>query len=103
MAGPKRPAKGRSVTEPIRTREEQRKIEADAEGRLQYVWLQVNAVENGEADGIKCPYCDSENPKGIDPLCCELLLKAIVAVLNRKEVVKASQDAHRILERALNN
>lgn len=91
------------MSEPIRTRQEQRKIEADAEGRIQYVWLQINQMENGEVDGIRCPYCDSENPKGIDPLCCELLTKAIIAVLNRKEVIKASQDAQRILDRALNN
>ena len=88
--------------EPI-SRAEQRKMEADAEGRVQYVWLQINRLEDGELDGIRCPYCDSDNPKGIDPLCCALLTQAVVAVLNRKEVIRASQDAHRILERALNN
>lgn len=91
------------MSEPIRTREEQRRMEADAQGRIQYVWSQINQIEKGELDGIKCPYCDSENPKGIDPLCCELLTKAIVVVLNRKEVVKASQAAAEILDRHVRN
>ena len=45
----------------------------------------VEAQIHGLAQIITCPYCGADNVEGNESLCCDLMGKAVAAVLDRLE------------------
>ena len=71
--------------------------------RLTKLSKQVRAMQAGKLAYLRCPYCKSDNPPGIDTLCCQLFTKALTAVLDRHAVQDQNERASRVIEAALRN
>jgi hypothetical protein len=66
--------------------------------RIEIVAANIAACERGESLFIPCPYCNALNKAG-EPLCCNLLAYAAMAVCSRQEVNDTLEIAERIAEK----
>lgn len=63
---------------------------------------QITACEQGRTNVITCPYCYQQNVEG-QPLCCNLMGRAVAAILLRKDLQEKAEQAERIAEKVSNN
>jgi len=84
--------------EPTYTPEEMKR---QSELKMEFLQREYWRVHQKKQDYMRCPYCLSENPIGIDPMCCPLFAKALKAILDRQEEVNRglgwAQHAQRML------
>jgi hypothetical protein len=71
--------------------------------RLQSIEEQILLMERGVQDWIGCPYCGMQNPRGIDPLCCELFQKGLTAVTERMFQQRNLEQFKKIVDRVQRN
>jgi hypothetical protein len=69
----------------------------DAADKLKDLEAQARLVRAGFADSIQCPYCGLYN-NGDPPICCQLYLKAMVAVCDRLDFEERAETADRIAQ-----
>lgn len=68
------------------------------EGKLQYVAAQIQACCDGMSTKITCPYCGAENEQKNEALCCDLMGKAVAAVIDRMETQDLLDQTARVAE-----
>ena len=73
-----------------------------AERRIENVYAQVKACDEGRTNVITCPYCGGLNKEDVD-FCCELFGQASIAALERLRVEQGIEVARKITERHANN
>lgn len=74
------------------------------EEQMQFVENQVEFCQQTDCEMIRCPYCGYRNVMSeSQTMCCELLAKAIDAVLDRQETKRKTQNTLAIVERVMNN
>ena len=73
-----------------------------SEQKIAYVEKQIAACKQGRQNSINCPYCDSQNIEG-NPLCCDLLGRAVAAILIRQDMKAKAEHAERIMEKVQSN
>jgi hypothetical protein len=71
--------------------------------KLQSVERQIATCELLGIYHLTCPYCDAENNAESEALCCELLGKAVKAILHRKELGDAIRELDALYEAASRN
>lgn len=71
--------------------------------RLQSIEEQILRMEQGGPQEIGCPYCGQLNPKGIEPLCCDLFTKALAVVVHRMMEERNLEHFQKIAERSQRN
>jgi len=69
-----------------------------AERRLENIYAQVKACDEGRTNVITCPYCGGLNKPDVD-FCCDLFGKASLAALERLRVEQSTQVVKRVMER----
>ena len=75
---------------------------SSAEKRMENVYAQVKACDEGRTNVITCPYCGGLNKEDVD-FCCDLFGKASVAALERIRVEQSKEVVERVMERHQNN
>ena len=73
-----------------------------AEKRIQNIYAQVKACDEGRTNVITCPYCGGLNKEDVE-FCCDLFGKASVAALERIRVEQSKEVVERVMERHHNN
>jgi hypothetical protein len=71
--------------------------------KLQSVERQIAACERFGVYSITCPYCGAENNAESEALCCELLGKAVKAILHRKAIQDRFRELDELYERVSRN
>ena len=61
-----------------------------AERRIENIYAQVKACDEGRTNTITCPYCGGINKEDV-PFCCDLCSKACIAALERLRVEQSTQ------------
>jgi hypothetical protein len=74
----------------------------NAEKRLENIYAQVKACDEGRTNTITCPYCAGINQDGVD-FCCKLFGQAAIAALERLRVEQATELCAKIASRHINN
>ncbi len=64
---------------------------------------QIIECAEGNSKEIICPYCGTVNVATNESLCCDLLGKAVVAILDRLRFLEAKGNVERILDQAARN
>lgn len=67
--------------------------------KIKSVEDQIALMDRGQLKILSCPYCDRENVKG-EPLCCNLLMLAVNAVLDSFEAEEQINRAAKIADKA---
>ena len=75
---------------------------SSAEKRMENIYAQVKACDEGRTNVITCPYCGGLNKEDVD-FCCDLFGKASVAALERLRVEQSREVVERVMERHQNN
>ena len=75
---------------------------SSAEKRMENIYAQVKACDEGRTNVITCPYCGGLNKEDVE-FCCDLFGKASVAALERIRVEQSKEVVERVMERHHNN
>jgi hypothetical protein len=71
--------------------------------KLQSVERQIATCELLGIYHLTCPYCGEENNANKEALCCELLGKAVLAILHRKAIQDHFRELDELYERVSRN
>ncbi len=77
-------------------------MSTSAELRMENVYAQVKACDEGRTNVITCPYCGGINKEDVE-FCCDLFGKASIAALERLRYEQAKETAERVMERHSRN
>ena len=69
------------------------------EAKIQNVADQLILLQRGKVNTISCPYCAEITSEG-ENFCCPLMMSAVEAILDRKEVDARISMAEEIADRA---
>lgn len=67
--------------------------------KLEMIARQIADLVPGQRPVLDCPYCGGRTRRG-ETFCCELMLKAVTAVLDANEQIQVAEQMDRILEMA---
>lgn len=72
----------------------------NASEKLESVASQIHQCMEGQADCIVCPYCEKVTRQNNESLCCDLMGKAVKAVVDRIRLADVKSQMAEVVDRA---
>lgn len=70
--------------------------------KLQFMAEQLAELVPGQRPYLDCPYCFGSSRRG-ETFCCELLLRAVEAILDANQQIQTVAFMEKVIDRHLNN